>query len=81
MAAPRVDLADEVGQRCPLISRDFLKPVPEFILEADAGLVAGAYTQDSLERANPAKLLQRCRHCGKLHIFKFTDACLKPTRH
>jgi hypothetical protein len=27
-----------------------------------------AYTQDDLERAKPAKLLQRCRHCGKLHI-------------
>jgi hypothetical protein len=27
MLAPRVDLADEVGQRCPLISRDFLKPI------------------------------------------------------
>lgn len=40
-----------------------------------------AYTQDNLERAKPAKLLQRCRHCGKLHIFKFADARLKPTRH
>ncbi len=40
-----------------------------------------AYAQDDLERAKPAKLLQRCRHCGKLHIFKFTDARLKPARH
>jgi hypothetical protein len=40
-----------------------------------------AYTQDNLERAKPAKLLQRCPHCGKLHIFKFADARLKPTRH
>jgi hypothetical protein len=46
--------------------------------EVHSGVV---YTRDDLERAKPAKLLQRCGHCGKLHIFKFADARLKPTRH
>jgi len=45
--------------------------------EVDSGV---AYTQDDLERAKPAKLLLRCRHCGKSHIFKFSDARLKPIR-
>ena len=39
------------------------------------------YTRDDLERAKSAKLLLRCRHCGKSHIFKFSDARLKPIRH
>ena len=45
--------------------------------EVDTGVV---YTQDDLERAKPAKLLLQCRHCGKSHIFKFSDARLKPIR-
>lgn len=46
--------------------------------EIDTGVV---YTRDDLERAKPAKLLEHCRHCGKPHMFKFSDARLKPTRH
>ena len=46
--------------------------------EIDTGVV---YTRDDLERAKPAKLLERCRYCGKSHIFKFSDARLKPIRH
>ncbi len=46
--------------------------------EVNTGVV---YTQDDLQRAKPAKLLLRCRHCRKSHIFKFSDACLKPIRH
>jgi len=45
--------------------------------EIDTGVV---YTQDDLERAKPAKLLLHCRYCGKSHIFKFSDARLKPHR-
>ncbi len=46
--------------------------------EINTGVV---YTPDDLERAQPAKLLLHCRHCGKSHFFKFSDARLKPTRH
>jgi hypothetical protein len=45
--------------------------------EINTGVV---YTQDDLERARPAKLLLRCRYCGKHHVFKFSDARLKPNR-
>ena len=45
--------------------------------EIDCGVV---YTQDDLEWAKAAKLLLRCRHCGKSHLFKFSDARLKPNR-
>ncbi len=44
--------------------------------EIETGVV---YTQDDLERAKPAKVLERCRHCGKSHIFRLSDAYLKPT--
>jgi hypothetical protein len=46
--------------------------------EVDSGVV---YTQKDLEWAKPAKLLLQCRYCGKSHIFKFSDARLKPIRH
>jgi ribosomal protein L33 len=46
--------------------------------EVDTGVV---YTRDDLERAKPAKLLLRCRHCGKSHIFKFSDARLNSGQH
>jgi hypothetical protein len=38
-----------------------------------------AYTD--LKRVKMTKLLLHCCHCGKSHVFKFTDAHLKPTRH
>ncbi len=43
--------------------------------EIDCGV---KYTQDDLEYAKSAKLLLQCGHCGKMHIFKFSDARLKP---
>ena len=46
--------------------------------EIDSDVV---YTQDDLEQKKPVKLLLHCRHCGKSHIFKFSDARLKPTGH
>ncbi len=46
--------------------------------ELDCGV---KYTQDDLEYAQPAKLLLQCRYCGKTHIFKFSDARLKPIGH
>ena len=46
--------------------------------EIDCGI---EYTQDDLEYAEPAKLLLQCRYCGKTHIFKFSDARLKPIWH
>ena len=46
--------------------------------EIDCGV---KYTQDDLEYAEPAKLLLQCRYCGKTHIFKFSDARLKPIWH
>jgi hypothetical protein len=53
-------------------------PCVETGKEVDSGVV---YTQNDLEWAKWAKLLLRCRHCGKSHIFKFSDARLKPIRH
>ena len=46
--------------------------------EIDYGI---KYTQDDLEYAEPAKLLLQCSYCSKTHIFKFSDARLKPTGH
>jgi hypothetical protein len=39
-----------------------------------------AYTQMIWSGRNRSNCCS-CRHCGKLHIFKFADARLKPTRH
>lgn len=50
---------------------------PQTGKEIDTGVL---YTQDDIERANPAKVLERCRYCGKSHIFRFSDARLKPAR-
>ncbi len=46
--------------------------------EIDCGV---KYTQDDLDYAETAKLLLQCRYCGKTHIFKFSDARLKPIWH
>jgi len=47
--------------------------------ETAKGINTGViYTQDDLTRAKPAKLLLQCRHCGKSHTFKFSDARLRP---
>jgi hypothetical protein len=48
-------------------------------VETAKGINTGViYTQDDLKRAKPAKLLLQCRHCGKSHIFNFSDARLRP---
>ena len=42
IAAPGlIDLADDCREGSLMMARDRLEPVPEFILEADAGLAAG----------------------------------------
>jgi len=35
------------------------------------------YSQDDLGRTKAAKLLLRCPHCDKSHVFYFSDARLK----
>jgi hypothetical protein len=45
--------------------------------EIDSGVL---YTADDFERARAAKLLLHCRYCGASHLFKFSEARLRPLR-